>query len=293
MADEDLEFHVIFPPALSPEERPKAEDSIYLDDNKEPVVILLGWTGCQNKHLAKYSAIYQQRRLTTIRYTLPIENEFLRQHKVKEIAVKLLELLVDLGLENNIIFFHVFSNAGVFLYHSITEVLNSPIELHDSSHTDQTFNRLVAGMQVGGVVFDSSPTTATSLTAGKLIASGAPYNTFIRYTFAFFYAIGMWFLVLLAFCIPVLARCIAPYSTFYTSLQNERGRYPQLFLYSKADSIVDFKDIERFAELRKKMGVPVRKVCWEDSAHCCHLVSHREEYINQCVQFINDCLKMN
>ena len=26
-----------------------------------PVVILLGWTGCQQKHLKKYSAIYEKK----------------------------------------------------------------------------------------------------------------------------------------------------------------------------------------------------------------------------------------
>ncbi|KAJ0058955.1 hypothetical protein NL108_003291, partial [Boleophthalmus pectinirostris] len=27
---------------------------------KEPVVILLGWAGCKDKHLSKYSSIYNE-----------------------------------------------------------------------------------------------------------------------------------------------------------------------------------------------------------------------------------------
>ena len=32
------------------------------EDDKRPVIILLGWAGCQDRYLAKYSAIYEERR---------------------------------------------------------------------------------------------------------------------------------------------------------------------------------------------------------------------------------------
>lgn len=36
---------------------------------KEPVVILLGWAGCKDKHLSKYSAIYNEQ--VHINYSSP------------------------------------------------------------------------------------------------------------------------------------------------------------------------------------------------------------------------------
>lgn len=32
------------------------------EEDKRPVVVLLGWAGCQDKYLAKYSAIYEEKR---------------------------------------------------------------------------------------------------------------------------------------------------------------------------------------------------------------------------------------
>ena len=43
---EELDYNIHFPPP---------------SDAIEPVVILLGWAGCHERHLAKYGAIYEQR----------------------------------------------------------------------------------------------------------------------------------------------------------------------------------------------------------------------------------------
>ena len=64
MADDELEYHVTFPsPTSSEKTNEGAEVDFFEDscDHSEPVVILLGWSGCQDKHLAKYSAIYEAR----------------------------------------------------------------------------------------------------------------------------------------------------------------------------------------------------------------------------------------
>ena len=45
------------------------DNNILIDDNndnKKPIIILLGWAGCQDRYLAKYSAIYEERRLVYI-----------------------------------------------------------------------------------------------------------------------------------------------------------------------------------------------------------------------------------
>jgi len=61
MEDDDLEYDITFP---SPTSADPAEDSdgdqMVSLDRKEPVVILLGWLGCQEKHLAKYGQFYDK-----------------------------------------------------------------------------------------------------------------------------------------------------------------------------------------------------------------------------------------
>ena len=61
MEDDDIEYDITFPSPVSiPDEDEEDVDDNYLRQ-KEPVVILLGWLGCHEKHIAKYSQIYDQR----------------------------------------------------------------------------------------------------------------------------------------------------------------------------------------------------------------------------------------
>uniref|UniRef100_A0A8C0BT40 Transmembrane protein 53 n=1 Tax=Buteo japonicus TaxID=224669 RepID=A0A8C0BT40_9AVES len=113
----------------------------------QPVVILLGWAGCQDKYLAKYSTIYSQKGCTVIRYTAPWRMIFFSEtfgiRSLQTPARRLLELLFDYTVENRPVLFHVFSNGGVMLYRYIIEVL----------HTHKLFKNL----KVAGTIFDSAP----------------------------------------------------------------------------------------------------------------------------------------
>ena len=60
MEDDDIEYDITFPSPVSIPDEDEDADGNYLGQ-KEPVVILLGWLGCKEKHIAKYSQIYDQR----------------------------------------------------------------------------------------------------------------------------------------------------------------------------------------------------------------------------------------
>lgn len=69
---DDLEYYIKFPTPYPPTPKdtstgntaaePHEEFVFVYDEDKLPVVILLGWAGCQDKYLAKYSAIYEEKR---------------------------------------------------------------------------------------------------------------------------------------------------------------------------------------------------------------------------------------
>lgn len=76
MADDDLEYHITFPSPTSSTLAPTDESEPYEDEvngaglyggdprnagEKEPVVILLGWAGCKDKYLSKYSDMYDKK----------------------------------------------------------------------------------------------------------------------------------------------------------------------------------------------------------------------------------------
>ena len=75
----DLDYYITFPsfPAASTTSKDEDDDDdeprlggpdqreefvFVYEDDKRPVVVLLGWAGCQDKYLAKYSAIYEEKR---------------------------------------------------------------------------------------------------------------------------------------------------------------------------------------------------------------------------------------
>ena len=59
-SDIDLDYHVTFPSPSQDEDG--GERANTPNPENEPVVILLGWLGCQEKHLAKYSEMYTKKR---------------------------------------------------------------------------------------------------------------------------------------------------------------------------------------------------------------------------------------
>ena len=56
----DIDYRVTFPSNNLLEEN-CVEYGPSVNEKKEPVVILLGWAGCKDHHLAKYSSIYEKR----------------------------------------------------------------------------------------------------------------------------------------------------------------------------------------------------------------------------------------
>lgn len=72
MEDDDLDYDITFPSPRPIQE--EDDDDLVLDDfviegdRKEPVIILIGWAGCQDKYLAKYSQIYEKKGYTNLSF---------------------------------------------------------------------------------------------------------------------------------------------------------------------------------------------------------------------------------
>jgi hypothetical protein len=55
---------------------------------------------------------------------------------------------------------------------------------------------------------------------------------------------------------------------------------PQLFIYSKADQMVPFKDVQEFTESSEAQGNQVQRLIFEESDHVSHMRKHPETYWN-------------
>lgn len=68
---EDLDYYIMYPsfppspkdPTSTATGQDQREEFVFVyEEDKRPVVILLGWAGCQDRYLAKYSSIYEEKR---------------------------------------------------------------------------------------------------------------------------------------------------------------------------------------------------------------------------------------
>lgn len=200
--------------------------------------------------------------------------------RVKSIAEKMIELIADLSLEDNPVIFHVFSNGGGAVYRWIMEIL---------------LQKVPPRLNVVGCIFDSSPgntNTLFSLQAGACaVFRGVNVDrSWKRYILAILAFILMLFWQIMGYFAQVIGSEPAARVTYFNTLKNEPSRWPQLFLYSKADKLINHADVTEVAEHRKSLGVSVSTICWEDSEHVGHFSVHREAYTNAVYRFIDSCI---
>ncbi|XP_064415728.1 transmembrane protein 53 [Latimeria chalumnae] len=274
MGDVELDYTIAFPnPGLTA----GAVGNTW-GGEKEPLVILLGWGGCTDKLLAKYGAIYLKQGCITLRYIAPWKTVFfseaLGRKKLWPVAQKVLELLFDYEVDSHPILFHVFSNGGFMLYRYIVELL----------HREPAFHTF----RVVGSIFDSAPgdkNVLGAIQALSLILTPST-NTVLRYLILAAFAVLVLFLRILLY--PATRRFN---ENHYDAMKKDPSRWPQLYLYSKADQVIRSRDVERMLKLRQEQGVLVEAVDFASSEHVSHFRRFPKEYSARCVGFLKDCFQ--
>ncbi|XP_063153873.1 transmembrane protein 53 isoform X2 [Candoia aspera] len=238
---------------------------------------MIGWAGCKNRYLEKYSAIYLQKGCIVIRYTAPWRfvffSESLGIKSLQNLAKKLLELLFDYKVEMKPLFFHVFSNGGFMLYRYIVELL----------HTQQQFQHL----RVVGTIFDSAPGRKNlrgGLRALSVVLSS--YNVCVKSFLLLSFAV---LVVTLRIMLYPMTRFI--HESHYEAMLNQPSKWPELYFYSKADSVILASDVENMAEARRQHQVLVKTVDFVNSDHVSHLRAYPTSYATHCISFMYSCIE--
>ncbi|XP_028987306.1 transmembrane protein 53 isoform X2 [Betta splendens] len=245
MADTEMDYNIVFPDAGTSERHWRG--------TKEPVVVLLGWAGCKDKHLSKYSSIYNERGCVTIRYTAPLKTVFISESfgykELSSTARKLLEILYDYEVENSPIFFHVFSNGGFMLYRYVVELL----------YSDRHFSPLC----VIGAVLDSAPGGGNVRGALRALTAtlGPNVSPVLRYFLLGLFAVTVFLLRIV------------------------------LYPVTKADQVIRHADVTLFMEALRLKGTPVDSCDFVSSAHVSHLRAFPEQYTQKCSDFLINCMK--
>ncbi|XP_037779879.1 transmembrane protein 53-A-like isoform X2 [Penaeus monodon] len=232
--EDDLEYYITFPTPTPKEthrrdEGDEEEDFVFVDGangEKEPVVFLLGWLGAEDRHLAKYCSIYNQR-----------------------------------------------GNNGSVLYYYITQAMEEDV---------------APNLMVKGCIFDSTPSPRRLYSGVRAIYEVTSGSVWMKLCAS----VGMMLFLMGWRVLSVLWTIISGKlpNTPPWALVEDKARCPQLFLYSRADKLINYNDVEYFVAERQKLGVPVVTKCWDDSAHVQHYRVHPDSYSSSVYSFINMCL---
>ncbi|XP_028328018.1 transmembrane protein 53 [Gouania willdenowi] len=270
MAADKIDYNIVFPDAGTSER--------HWQRTKEPVVILLGWAGCKDKLLSKYSSIYNKQGCVTIRYTAPLKTVFISESfgykELRSTALRLLEILYGYEVENCPIFFHLFSNGGFMLYRYIIDML----------HNDKQFSSLC----VVGAVVDSAPGSGNVLGALRALTAtlGPNISPVLKYVLLALFAVTVF---LLRIVLYPLTKFI--HKNHYDAVRDKPPVWPHLYLYSRADQIIRHSDIEFFIEEVKKKNVPVDSYDFISSPHVGHFRDFPEQYTLKCRCFLVACME--
>ena len=239
-----------------------------------PIVALLGWNSAKDKHLAKYSEIFEQKGFDTVRIPANPFNTFMRLNRVKDISMTLLDILVEMKCQQNRPFIlYSLSMGGFNVYYFLNQAISTPGQRHFNS------------IQVMGCIFVSCPhfPGMHSLKGVQSTILEVIPNPLVK--------IPVWVGLAVAFP-PVWLFNRDIKKLIPRTISSPLG-CPELFLFCKTDPLVPDKDVWVFIEAHKNKNIKVFSKCWDISGHVQHYKNYPDEYLKLVNDFIDYCLKQH
>jgi hypothetical protein len=235
------------------------------------LVVLCTWMSANRKHISKYTDRYRQKypKAELLVIESSIADIFYRTNKTQQRRLCLARDILTShitspthGQERPQILLHVFSNGGAQCAVQLATSLSPKHRRHafdavilDSCPGEATYQRSVHAMS------HSLPKSPLAKTLGPLL---------IHFTLCLFY----------------LAIFVFRFETVITrsrKVLNDPEMFapsvPRLYIFSKADELVPYVDVESHADDAGRRGYSaVRRVLFESSGHCAHAMAHKEQY---------------
>jgi hypothetical protein len=281
-----------------------------------PIVLLLGWLGCQERHLAKYASIYKDLRAdvhmmrpSVLQTAIPTLSDRAISQYMERVAQSSLQVPEGNYVKNaplRPVIAHCMSNAGWIAFGTLLCLLNQNRPLLSSTvgetstqknrHSMQPSHDKVLEIQskvargLCGIVVDSAPSLPTPSIWSRGMVSAVLKRPVDAIEDAY----------------PMALRCANRAAERYLALPSVHQRLtavrkawlscttniPQLYLYSSNDALIPCQHVESFMEQQRlAASSPIMGHRWSDSGHCEHLRLHPEEYRDRVKTFIEQCLR--
>ncbi|KII89700.1 hypothetical protein PLICRDRAFT_39840 [Plicaturopsis crispa FD-325 SS-3] len=276
------DIHICVPQA-------KDEDAAGLRERDPTVILMFGWMGALLPHLNKYVEAY--RKLYPQATCILVQSRpsfFLFSDRINAARLTpVVEVLEALGcipplngapppmkpisakgvtaVSNPRILVHAFSNGGSYNMITLGQMLSTTSPLSNGSNAART--RIP-----NAIILDSTPGSGGLRSTIKAF-TGVVRNPILRYVVAFFVS-GMHFFHHL--CALLIPWQLTPIETLNRALLNPHlfpwtnAQTPRLYVYSKQDALIPWKQIQGHAGQAETAGLPVTTCLYEDSAHVAH-----------------------
>eukprot|EP00934_Nitzschia_sp_Nitz4_P003449 Nitzschia sp. Nitz4//scaffold3_size479765//11859//12689//NITZ4_000008-RA/size479765-processed-gene-0.233-mRNA-1//1//CDS//3329550482//3439//frame0 len=268
-----------------------------------PLVVISGWMGSQQRHLRRYAEVYQKLGFSVLPVTATpaviCESTFTPgiiqtptmwpygQSNVHENHEFLQGLAWDIlsvveHEKPQAVVFQAMSNGGCFVWEQLRNILDSYDTCPDP-YAAATLQSIKEDT-IRGVVFDSSPAWFGDRLnvfgpALEYASDEAKQEVFERFDKDLFYEKEPE---------KVRNQRVSRNKEYFQFLIEDPLDIPQLFMYSKNDALTDYTKIKEIVDARvATRNGPVMEVCWEESAHCAHLLHHPEEYTQAVENLVN------
>lgn len=256
----------------------KRPQTVLIPTGQPTLAILFGWTNGSLEHVKKYVQFYHERNLDVI-IQLATGWDFLYdrscRQSLRKYAKDLFHEYKVLGsLSEQRCVFHIFSNGGANSVRMLTEVLG------------ETGSKL----NVVGIVLDSNPGGFDDPNNGVIALSAAIQNPvwklMARIILGFIMWIGYFFRTILGLKSPL-------HNASDMLCSQMVYPCPRLYLYSKEDNLIPWKDVEAHSERAKKNQLVVHTKRWEDSEHVQHFRKYPQEYNEALTKFYDEVVIPN
>lgn len=193
--------------------------------------------------------------------------------ELRSTAHRLLEILYDYEVENNPIFFHVFSNGGFMLYRYMVELVQS--------------HKQFGSLYVAGSVMDSAPGNQNVIGAVRALKTtlGTKVNVVLRCLLLALFTVTVFLLRVVLY--PVTKHF---HKNHYDAMMERPAPWPQMYLYSRADLVIRYRDVQKMVQSLQEKGMRVESFDFITPAHVSLFRDCPEDYSNRCRTFLKSCM---
>ncbi|GBG62067.1 hypothetical protein CBR_g28544 [Chara braunii] len=288
-------------------------------------VVLLGWLGCQQKHLRRYAEWYTSQGMNAVTFVVPMSSVLSlgpdgKAEKHVQSLVEQLERWIVTEREGGVaaqaaprgeagersLVFHTFSNTGWLTYGAVLEALKKRVPdafqnirgcIVDSAPVvDPDPQVWASGFSAAILKKRSASTLSEQNTPAKIkVDLGDGLQAEIDRselpggqqspTEAALKKVLEKFFSVFLE-VPIIRRRLMEVTSI---LQKEQPKCPQLYIYSTSDAVIPHTRVEAFMEMQKQNGVRVMGRRLEGSPHVDHFRTAPHIYTSQLQKFLQCC----